>query len=188
MQIERTTYEVYFKSSARSLAGGYQVTQAGSNTYGYDANGNMSSRNGYSIYWNSANYPTEIRGPAETFLFSYGPDRQRVRQVSANAQGSETTYYIGGALEKALLVDGTTDYRHTVYAGGQAVAIVSRSSAGTNTTRYLIEDHQGSSTRLEPRCSSDWRQGARQVSFDGSSLPFTERSGRWRTVAQGLSE
>jgi RHS repeat-associated protein len=127
----------------------FQVTQAGSNQYSYDPqNGTMTSRNGYSIYWSSYNYPVQISGPTETFLFAYGPDRQRVRQVSANAQGSETTYYIGGALEKALLGDGTIDYRNTVYAGGQAVALVSRSSTGTNTTRYLIEDHEGSSTTI----------------------------------------
>ena len=108
----------------------------------------MTSRNGYSIYWSSYNYPTEIRGPAETFLFSYTPDRQRWRQVSASSAGTETTFYIGGALEKTILADGSTDYRHTVYAGGQAVAMISRSSTGTNSVHYLIEDHEGSSTTI----------------------------------------
>jgi RHS repeat-associated protein len=162
----------------------HQVTQAGSNAFGYDANGNMISRNGYAIYWNSANYPTEIRGPTETFLFAYGPDRQRVRQISANAQGSETTYYVGGALEKTILVDGSTDYRHTVYAGGQAVAIVSRSSSGTNTTRYLIEDHQGSSTTI----TSSVGAVLVEESFDAYGVPRdpTNWSGAQSATDQAL--
>jgi RHS repeat-associated protein len=124
------------------------VATAGANAYSYDLNGNMVSRLGYPIYWTGANYPKEIRSATETLLFDYGPDRQRWRQVVGSSAGTETTYFVGDALEKALLADGSTDYRHYVYANGQPVAIVSRSSSGANRVRYLLTDHAGSSSTI----------------------------------------
>lgn len=127
----------------------HAVTQAGSSsyTYSYDANGNAQTRNGHSISWTSYNYPSVINGPGKALTFSYGPDRQRYRQVYNNGSTTETTQYIGGMLEK-VTIGGTTDWRHYVSAGGTTVAVVSRLSTGTNTTRYLLEDHQGSIAQI----------------------------------------
>jgi RHS repeat-associated protein len=125
----------------------HAVVQAGSNTYSYDANGNAQTRNGQGITWTSYNYPTVINGPGKTLTFSYGPDRQRYRQVYTNGSITETTIYIGGALEK-VTENGITDWRHSVFANGSAVAMVSRQSNGTNTTRYLLHDHQGSIAKI----------------------------------------
>ena len=36
------------------------------------------------------------------------------------------------------------DYRHYIYAGGEPIAVYSRTSAGQNTVRYVLSDHQGS--------------------------------------------
>jgi YD repeat-containing protein len=58
----------------------HAVTQAGSSSfvYAYDANGNMSSRQGQTIQWSSYNYPIAISAgsgsTAESISFSYGPD------------------------------------------------------------------------------------------------------------------
>ncbi len=41
----------------------HAVTKAGSNSYGYDANGNMTSRNGSSIAWYSYNLPRTLSAP-----------------------------------------------------------------------------------------------------------------------------
>ena len=120
------------------------VTKAGSTVYEYDENGNVKKRNGFDIDWTSYNYPSVIRGSGgkKTLTFSYGPDRQRYRQEYVNGGVTETTQYIGGALEK-VNVNGVDDFRHYVSANGQMVAIVSR-KAGITTTRYLLNDHLGS--------------------------------------------
>lgn len=128
----------------------HAVTQAGSAsyTYSYDANGNAQTRNGHTITWTSYNYPTVINGPGKTMTFSYGPVRQRYRQVYNNGSTTETTQYVGGSLEKVTGADGVTDWRHYVAAAGKMVAVLSRQSNGTNTTRYTLEDHQGSIAQI----------------------------------------
>ncbi len=122
----------------------HALIRAGSDdlTYSYDANGNAISRNGYAIDWTTYNYPSVIRGRNKDLTFSYGPDRQRYRQVYRNGDVIETTEYIGGALEK-VNVNGVDDWRHYISAHGGPVAIVSR-KAGVTTTRYLLRDHLGS--------------------------------------------
>ncbi len=60
----------------------HEVTEAGSNAYqyAYDADGNMTSRQGSAIRWTSYNYPSSINDTAtgETVYFSYGPDSAAV--------------------------------------------------------------------------------------------------------------
>jgi RHS repeat-associated protein len=125
----------------------HAVVQAGSNTYGYDANGNAEVRNGYGITWTTYNYPSVINGPGKTLTFDYGPDRQRYRQVYQNGSVTETTMYIGGALEK-VTVGTLTDFRHYISGPDGTVAIVSRRTDGANTTRYILKDHLGSVARI----------------------------------------
>ena len=125
----------------------HAVVQAGSNTYSYDANGSAETRNGHGITWTSYNYPSVINGPGKRLTFSYGPDRQRYRQVYENGSLTETTMYIGEALEK-VTVGGVTDYRHYITATGGIVAIVSRRSDGVNSTRYILKDYLGSVARI----------------------------------------
>ncbi len=141
-----------------STARPHAVTQAGSTMYEYDANGNVSKRNGFNIDWTSYNYPSVIRGPNKSMTFSYGPDRQRYRQVYTNGGATETTTYIGGALEK-VNVNGVDDFRHYISANGQPIAIVSR-KAGITTTRYLLRDHLGSIATI----------------FDGTGAPILSES------------
>lgn len=76
------------------------MTQAGNSsyTYSYDANGNAITRNGHSITWTSYNYPSVINGPGKTLTFSYGPDRQRYRQVYTNELVSGRTGEISATL------------------------------------------------------------------------------------------
>jgi RHS repeat-associated protein len=128
----------------------HQVTQAGSTsyTYVYDANGNMTSRRGASIKWSSYNYPTLINDPAvnASVSFSYGPDRQawlENTQEPTTVGGADLTYHVGGLLD-IVSSGGATEYRHYIYAGGEPIAIDSRSSTGTNAFYYLLSDHQGS--------------------------------------------
>jgi hypothetical protein len=105
----------------------------------------MTSRAGSAITWASYNYPTEISASdatgSEEVQFSYGPDRQRWEQIYSGPSGTEQTYYVGKKLE--VVFNGTTNYRHYIYAGSEPVAVYSRTSAGVNTMSYFLEDHQG---------------------------------------------
>jgi RHS repeat-associated protein len=142
-------------ASRSDLAGGaawtydpvrkHAVTQAGStsNTYTYDNNGNAITRNGNTVTWASYNYPTGINSTGESVEFWYGPNRQRWKTMYTGSIGAETTYHVGKLLKK-VANGGTIDYRHYIFAGSEPVAIYSRTSAGTNTLRYTLEDHQGS--------------------------------------------
>lgn len=117
----------------------HAVTLAGPNTYAYDANGNVVSRNGYEIKWTSDNLPWEINGPGKQLFFRYGPSGERFSQDYINGSTIEITEYIGGLLEK-VTSDGLTDWRHYIEVGGAPVALMSRKSTGSNTTRYLLKD------------------------------------------------
>lgn len=152
-------------------------TGSGGTSYGYDANGNMTSRGGATISWTSFNYLSAISNGTESSTFYYGPNRQYYRQDYSGPGATETTYYIGGLLEKvcssASCISGTVDWRHNIVANGETVAIVSRKASGTNAVHYSLEDMLGSSSTLTdsggslvvrasysafglPRDGSDW--------------------------------
>jgi RHS repeat-associated protein len=117
-------------------------------SFSYDANGNMTARASASanITWSSYNYPTAISASDATgneeVQFSYGPDRQRWKQIYTVPGTTETTYYIGGLMD-VVFVSSTTNYRHYIYAGSEPIAVYSRTAAGVNTMSYMLEDHQG---------------------------------------------
>lgn len=97
------------------------------------------------IAWTSYNYPASITATTtgETATFSYGPDRQRWKMVFSAGSTTETTYYIGGLMEK-VITGSLTDYRHYIKVGDETIAIYSRTSTNQNTVRYILSDHQGS--------------------------------------------
>jgi len=120
------------------------VTNAAGNVYGYDANGNQTSRNGQSVTWTSYNYPKRVNHASGVYHeFSYGPDRQRYQQVYKNGGTTETTVLIGGLLEKRTL-GSVTEYRHHIQVGGRPVALYTRPTSGSITTEYFLTDHLGS--------------------------------------------
>jgi RHS repeat-associated protein len=102
---------------------------------------------GQNVWWSSYNYPTEISATdasgAEDVQFSYGPDRQRWKQIYTGPGPVETTYYVGGLVD-VVYVSGTTNYRHYINAGGEPVAVYSRTGTGVSTMSYMLEDHEGS--------------------------------------------
>lgn len=122
----------------------------------YDGSGNVLTRYApetdvmlpHSVTWNSANYPTLITTttaggePIETAAFSYGPMRGRWRMRVTAPGVDETTYYIGGLLEK-VVSGSNVEYRHYIQAGDETVAILSRPSSGSPTLSYVFSDHQG---------------------------------------------
>jgi RHS repeat-associated protein len=120
----------------------HQALQAGDagHTYTYDPNGNAITRNGFGISWTSYNYPLTMNASGESSTFSYGPDHEKWKQVYTGPSGTETTTYYGKVLETVATSSGT-DWRHYIFAGSEAVAVYSRTSGGTNTLRYTLEDH-----------------------------------------------
>lgn len=79
----------------------HAVVNAGGTAYGYDANGNLTSRGGATVTWRSHNRPNKIGDPNGcSTTFSYAPDRSRWKQVSTYAGRTDTTIYDGGLLEK----------------------------------------------------------------------------------------
>ena len=85
----------YANASRRHL-----TTSAGAETFTYDANGNLASRGGLAQQWASFNLPTIVRKAGYQAQFAYGPDHERWRQVASYSNGTETTHYVGGLLEK----------------------------------------------------------------------------------------
>ena len=120
----------------------HAVVTAGSNSYTYDGNGNMATRDGDPITWSSYNYPTKIVDGSRTNEFSYDANRQKWKQKYTIGSNVETTYFVGGIFEKNVH-SGGTDYRHYISANGNAIAMLTRVGT-TNTVRYFTYDHMGS--------------------------------------------
>jgi len=149
--------------------------------YRYDANGNMTDRNGAELLWFVDNRLKRIRkspgSAVNSSEFQYGPDGQRWYQ-KYNAGGTIFTHVNLGGLFEIVSRGAVDDYRHTIYANGVPVALYSRKSTGPNTLRYLLRDHLGSvdvitnaSGAVELKTSFDAFGERRDVDWDGSVPP-----------------
>lgn len=69
----------------------HAVTQAGSLTYAYDANGNLTSGGGRTITYDGEERPTVVTALGQTTSFVYGPEGKRLKKTSAG----DTTLYLG---------------------------------------------------------------------------------------------
>jgi RHS repeat-associated protein len=110
----------------------------------------MTNRAGSIVAWSSYNYPVDISANDvtgyEDVQFSYGPDRQRWKQIYEGPSATEITYYVGGLLEK-VFISGASSYRHYVYAGKEPVAVYTRTPPKSTMT-YVLEDHEGSVSNI----------------------------------------
>ncbi|MDH4055663.1 MAG: DUF4329 domain-containing protein [Gammaproteobacteria bacterium] len=180
----------------------HAVITAGSNSYGYDANGNQSTRNGQTVTWTSYNYPSHVPNGTKYHDYFYDANRQRWKQVYFNGSTSETTIFVGGILEKHT-ADGITKHRHYINAGDQPVALLTRPSSGANTTQYLLLDHLGSVAEItnslgtldvpenfaafgERRDASDW-SGPPSVGEEAAMNAVTQRGFTFHTNSEGSS-
>ena len=135
----------------------HAVTQVGSISYGYDANGNVASAS-TGARWSSAtmasfNMPTTLAGPSSSYQWRYGPDLERMREDKIYSAGTRTTWFlnpdnVGGLFfEQETETDGTVVNRHFINAGGRVVAVFASTGSGSSTiTRkdYWHVDHIGS--------------------------------------------
>ena len=104
-------------------------------TYSYDANGNMTVRDGRQIYWNYENQPLAIQTPqGGSIYFRYDASGQRVHKEAP----FDNTYYFSPHLEFSDN-NGLTKY---YYAGSRLVA--KKDSSGT----FWYHQDQLGSTRI----------------------------------------
>jgi RHS repeat-associated protein len=139
----------------------HAVTAARGNFYSYDANGNLTGGAGRVITWNSANLPTRITKGSAVTDFSYGPDRARYKQVSTVSGVTTTTFYVGKLYEQSTVGTQNT-YKNYIHAGGRVVAIRETINSGTAVTKYLHQDHLGSTDVI----TSSTGQVLERQSFD----------------------
>ena len=137
------------------------ITGTRPGTYSYDANGNMTTRAGDAITVFSFNRPNKINYGSDYAAFRYGAARELVKQVAKTGSSTTTTYYIGGHFEKET-TGSSTEYRHNILANGRTVAIYTRPTSGSVTTRYVHRDHMGSVVAL----SNETGTVTEQLSFD----------------------
>ena len=148
-------YDLIGNLTTRSDVGGYTyhatrkhaVIAAGGNTYAYDANGNVSTRNGAALAWASFDLPLSLNAGANASQFAYTPERSRWRQVATTGGVTETTHYVAGLLEKVSR-PGQTLWKHTVATPSGLSALYVRRSDGTADTYYLLRDHLGSTDQV----------------------------------------
>ncbi len=146
------TYDVLGNIKARGALSGYRygengsgphaVTRIGGRQYSYDANGNMRISDGRKITWSSFNKPVELEGQGVSLQFSYGPGRSRYLQKKTGSSTSVTLYF-DKRYEK-IISNGVIEQRNYISAGGKTVALYTSKSGGGTVTRYLHQDHLGS--------------------------------------------
>lgn len=148
------------------------TTSGGS--YVYDANGNMTSRNGNAITWYSYNKPRVINGSGFSSEFWYGPTGERWKQRTVSGSSVGIRRYIGPYMER-LDTSATNEFRHFIYAPTGPIAMYKRPSSGLSPVwTFMVTDHLGSTDVIMNGF------GTQQV--DMSFTPFGERK-----AADGVS-
>jgi RHS repeat-associated protein len=123
------------------------ITGSTNQTFSYDANGNMTGRNGGQLLWFADSRAKRVRmspgSAANSSEFQYGPDGQRWYH-KINFAGAIYTHVNLGGIFEIVAKGAIDDFRHIIHANGVPVALYSRKSTGSNTLRYLLRDHLGS--------------------------------------------
>lgn len=112
-------------------------------SYLYDANGNMTSGKGRTIDYSHFDKPVSIVNSQGSTTFSYGTDRMRFKRVTTevvdNKSVTTTTYYIGNVEVVSKSNSSVITTRRNLPG-----AIELRRSNGTREISYLHKDHLGS--------------------------------------------
>ncbi len=126
--------DTYSYGSSRPHA----VTSAGSASYSYDANGNMTSRDGKTVTWHSYDKAKRIDGAGTDYSeFSWGANREVVQQVRQFNGAVRTTRYAG------LTESNSAGWQHDVVVDGEVVARITDTGT-TESWNVYHRDHIGS--------------------------------------------
>ncbi|MBV6396861.1 MAG: hypothetical protein HFACDABA_02463 [Anaerolineales bacterium] len=119
----------------------HAVTSAGSNTYGYDANGNQTTRTiagqTVTLAYDAENRMVSATGTNLSAAFTYDGDGRRVKSVV----NGETILFAGGHYE--LKGNEVTKY---YFAGASRIAVRKYIVPQSSTLTYLAGDHLGSTS------------------------------------------
>ena len=133
-----------YNPSGRTSTRPHAVTRAGTNTYSYDANGNMLMGDGRVMTYDNENRLSTVRKNGATTTFVYDGDGGRVKKTVTNGGTTTTTTYVG----KLYVCEGTSCSR-LIYAGSQRIALVPEPPSGrTASPSYFHPDHLGSTSVL----------------------------------------
>ena len=103
----------------------HAVYQAGSNTYSYDANGNMISAPGKTITYNYDNMQSSIN--STTFVYDYSGQRVKknstvyIGKLYECTSGTCTKYIFAGSNRVAMKTGSSVYYYHTDHLGSSSV-------------------------------------------------------------------
>lgn len=120
----------------------------GSMSFSYDANGNMTNRNGTALTWTSFNLPKQVTVGSDYAKFVYGPGRARIKQEVRAGGITKTIHYVAPHFEVEIQ-GGTKRYRSNVFAGGRLIFSQVETSGGGLEAYYVLHDHQGSVDKLK---------------------------------------
>jgi RHS repeat-associated protein len=112
----------------------HAVTTAGSNSYTYDANGNMSTGAGRTFTYDFENRPTTIVSGGQTTTFTYDGDGGRVKKQT----GSSVVWYISKLYEC-----DTTSCQKYIWSGDKRIAVKQVSNGQLH---FYHGDHLGSTS------------------------------------------
>jgi RHS repeat-associated protein len=126
---------------------GCTVNGVSNPVYAYDANGNMTSGAGRTVTDNSFNMTASVAQGTTSETLTYGPDHDRLRQISAVGGVTTNTYYFNDPAANVMveLVEtaGVGIWKTYIVADGKIVA--QRVTAGSTVTMlYFVLDHLGS--------------------------------------------
>ena len=139
-QVGTYSYPASGSTSVRPHA----VSSAGSHTYTYDANGNMTIGAGRIITYDEENRLDQVIKGSATTTFVYDGDGGRVKKTVTNNGTVTATTYIG----KLYVCEGTTvplSCAKMIIAGSQRIAMVQVDSGAVS---YFHHDHLGSTSVL----------------------------------------
>jgi YD repeat-containing protein len=168
------TYNAQVSCTAGNRTIPHAVSTAGTNTYSYDCNGNMTTRNvgsSYSLAYDAENRLTSVTGSTNV-AFLYDGDGNRVK----GTVGSATTIYIGNYFEWN---GAMTKY---YYAGATRVAMRTGSTTDPIANlSYLLGDHLGSTSvtannvgvRVGELLYKPWGENRYTYGVTPTSLRFT---------------
>lgn len=129
-------------------AGPHAVTTAGTNTYSYDANGNLTQKNSDTITWTSFNKVSEINNGNNASKFTYCANHNRITQIiRENSADKRRKIYAVGLEQDEAIVNGNWQTTKTkIYIGtpGGTVGVHEHLTDYTSNDYYFLKDHLGS--------------------------------------------
>lgn len=153
------SYDAIGNITSKPEAGTYAYTGCGgahrvcsitgtlSTSFTYDANGNTLTGNGRTTTWTAANLPATVTDANGTETIVYSPEGERLRRTSVENGQTTTTVYLnpridlGGTFEKVRKPDGSVQYTHFVYAGGNVIGSVTTTpTAAWNSSLTVAPD------------------------------------------------